>query len=333
MILGTFNDIGLAHSYPNTPPEHSDPQILYKYHYEGWLQPSTHANPPRTFLWTIEPPFYIISGQGTSEITVELKPITTNLCLNGLYFETTTADCIEIPTTHPTTLYVNASPNLSYTIKEKVIVSYDNEHKFYANVASYNRQTGTFKLITNKNIGTGTFCNWSIRLDGCENYSNITLQLGKWNEGTIIYYKTGPRWKIEGNTLPKVRMNNGKIVQSIETYTLIPEYDMSGNPPRCSTEPNNYSFEIKGGKIMKFYGGTPPNGNPTVDVFWYQTGATYLTFYSSWKNEETKFPTTLNTYVSVTNEPIPTIPTRIETGGKKLWKHEQRPTWKHSGNR
>lgn len=332
MILGTFNDRGLTHSYPNTPPGFSEPQILYHYHYEGWVPSSAQAR-GKPYIWNIEPPFYILSGQGTSGITCELKPVTTNLCIFGLDYETTSADCLEIPTTHSTKIYMNSSPNLSYRGNQDVIVSHDDEHKFYAHVASYNKQTGQFILSSIKNVGTGTFCSWNIRLAGNENYSNVTLQLGKWNEGTAVYYKSGPKWRIEGNMNPKVRKVNNKIVQSTETYTLIPEYDMSGNPPRCATDPNNYQFNIKNGKVMNFHGGVPPHGNPQIDIFWYQTGSTYLSFYSSWMNEEVTFPTTVDIYVSETMEPIVIAPTRVETGGKKLWRHEQRPTWTHGNIR
>lgn len=80
---------------------------------------------------------------------------------------------------------------------------------------------------------------------------------------------------------------------------------------------------------MNFYGGTPPHGNPMVDIFWYETGSTYLSFYSSWTKETTTFPTTMSIYVSVTEEPIIITPTRIETGEKKLWKKQERPVWQH----
>jgi hypothetical protein len=174
-----------------------------------------------------------------------------------------------------------------------------------------------------------------INTDSCSELKSsvISLELGKWQEGTIIYYKRGPKWKIEGNTNPKIRFNNGKIVQNIETYTIIPEYDQTGNPPHCSTLPDNYSFKIKNGKIMNFYGGTPPHGNPKVDIFWYDSGPAYLSFYSSWTKEETTFPTTMDIYVSVTEEPIITIPRRIETGEKKLWKKQERPIWIHGGSK
>lgn len=247
MIKGDFNENGLSHSYPNLPPNHSNPQILYHYQFEGWVSGSSQAI-GKPYIWNIEPPFYILEGQGTNKITCELLPINTISC-SGL------------------------------------------------------------------------------------SSSIISLELGKWQEGTTIYYKQGPKWRIEGNIRPKIRFTNNKIVPNIETYTIIPEYDQLGNPPHCSTLPDNYSFKIKNGKIMNFHGGTPPHGTPKVDIFWYNTGSTYLSFYSSWTKEETTFPTTLDIYVSITKEPIIIPTTRIETGEKKLWKKQERPILKHNTGR
>jgi len=238
MIVGDFDNNGLSHSYQNLPPEYYKPQLLYHYHYEGWVSGSTQSK-DKPYIWSIEPPFYITEGQGTNNITCELMPITTSYC-SGLSFST------------------------------------------------------------------------------------ISLQLGKWQEGTIIYYKRGPKWNIEGNKNPKILMLSGKTMKTIETYELIPKYDNNGFPPTCSTNPENYFFSIKNGEIINFYGDIPPKGNPKVDIFWYQTGSTYLSFYSSWAKEKTSFPTTINVYVSETNEEI-IQPTRIETGDKKLWVNESRP--------
>lgn len=240
MIIGDFDDKGLSHSYQNAPPGYSEPQLLYHYHYEGWVSGSSQSI-GKPYIWNIEPPFYIIEGQGTNSITCELMPINTENCSE---------------------------------LKSSV----------------------------------------------------ISLQLGKWQEGTTIYYKRGPKWKIEGNKTPKILIISGKTIKNIETYELIPNYDQTGFPTKCATNPENYTFSIKNGEIINFYGNIPPNGNPKVDIFWYQTGSTYLSFYSSWTKEKIKFPTTIDIYVSSTNELTTPPISRIETGEKKLWLNENRPT-------
>lgn len=213
----TKDDI-LAHSYPNNPPGYSDPEILYYFHYEGFL---TGTQWGKNFEWSVEAPFYIIDGQGTSRISCQLMP---NLIKN----------------------------------QEPI-------------------KTGARQLI------------WRDY-----SYRELNLQVGtagKWKGTLNLYYKQGPLWKIEGNKNPKLN--------SIETYTLIPQYDQTGYPPKNTTDPNSYSFNIKNGKVMSFHGGTPPNSYPMVDILWYQTGASYLSFYSTWTNEVVKFPNTTNIYVSV----------------------------------
>lgn len=77
MIIGDFKNDGLSHSYPNTPPGYSDSQILYNFHYEGFLTAITHSS---SYIWNIEPPFYITEGQGTTKIKCELLPINSISC-------------------------------------------------------------------------------------------------------------------------------------------------------------------------------------------------------------------------------------------------------------
>lgn len=222
MIKGDSDNNILTHSYPNKPPEYSTPQVLYKYHYEG---PLTTTN----YIWTINPPFYILEGQGTSGITIELYP---------------------------------------------------------------KNSTSREKIISGVTI-----------LEYCE----LNLQIDSWKESLYLYYKVGPSWKIEGNKFPQITIISGKTVKSTETYKIIPKYDQSGYPAKYSTYPDSYSFYLDKGKIVNFYGGVPPKylwygeQYPMVDIFWYTTGATSLTFYSSWTNEKEKFPITIPIYISQKN--------------------------------
>ena len=210
------DDKGLSHSYPSTPPGYSTPQILYSFHYEGIVtRIAGYQN--YTWTWTVEPPFYILSGQGTSSITCELLP---NLNKNQEQMK-------------------YGPRKLSYR-----------DYKF----------------------------------------SELNLTVSRWKETLNLYYKQGPLWKIEGNKSP--------LVKSVETYTLIPQYDQTGYPPKNTTNPINYSFNIQNGTVVKFYGKNPPNGNPIVDILWHTKGPAYISFYSAWTNEKVKFPNTLGIYVS-----------------------------------
>lgn len=203
----------LAHSYQIHPPKYSEPQLLYTFYYEGFLKGS---NRETTYNWTIDPPFYILSGQGTSIITLELLP----------------------------KLNKDQEP-----------------------------------IITKNNIKYRDY-----------KYSNLNLQMGNWKESRNLYYKQGPLWKIEGNKNPKINTK--------ETYKITPQYNQIGNPPKNSTNFNFYNLDVKNGKVNSFHGGVPPYGTPLVDITWYQTGPAYLSFYSSWNNEPTLFPNTLDIYVS-----------------------------------
>jgi len=203
-----FDNNGIAHSYPNTPPGYSDPQILYSFTYEGFVLSKPG---PKNYTWTVDPPFHIISGQNSAKVICQLMPMVTKT-------------------------------------REPII-------------------SGITRL----------------------NYSELNLTLGSWKETLNLYYKQGPYWKIEGNKTPTLK--------STETYTLIPQYDQTGQPPKYSTDVISYSFNIKNGKVMQFYGTNPPYGYPKVDIMWYGTGSAYLSFYSAWSDYSVKFPNTLDIYV------------------------------------
>ncbi len=210
-----YDDKGLQHSYPKEPPGYSSPQILYTFHFDGIV---SRLPGPKIYNWEVSPPFYILSGQTTTDITCELIP-------------------------------------KLITDREPII-------------------TGARK-IEYRDI----------------KFSELNLTCGKWKETLNLYYKQGPLWKINGNRTPKV--------QTVETYELVPQYNQTGFPPKNSTDPNSYSFVVKNGKVMKFHGGIPPIGNPLVDILWYSTGPSYLSFYSTWSNEKIKFPNTLDIIVKI----------------------------------
>lgn len=209
-----FDDKGIPHSYINTPPGYSTPQIIYNFRYEGLMD---RLPGPKNYIWSINPPFYILAGQGTSNINCELRPV------------------------------LNTEQERILKAERKLIYR---EYKY------------------------------------CE----LNLTIGKWKETLNLYYKQGPLWKIEGNKNPKIN--------TIETYTLIPQYNQIGNPPKNFSDPNRYIFNIKNGKVTKTYGEIPPHGNPKIDVLWYETGAAYLSFYSAWLTEPVTFPNTVDIYVS-----------------------------------
>jgi hypothetical protein len=209
-----FDDKGLSHSYPTTPPNYSSPQIIYEFSYEGLID---QLPGPKNYIWSVNPPFYILTGQGTKTITCELIP--------------------------------QLNINNDQILKPNTKISYK-DYKY------------------------------------CE----LNLQIGKWKETLNLYYKQGPLWKIEGNKNPKIN--------TVETYTLIPQYNQTGFPPKNSTDPNRYNFNIKNGKVTKLHGGIPPTGNPMVDILWYQSGSSYLSFYSAWSDEPITFPNTISIYVS-----------------------------------
>ena len=69
MIFGDFRTTGLEHSYQIEPPGYSQPQKLYHYYYKGFM-----LDRSKNFVWKVGPPFFIIDGQGTSGITIEMIP-------------------------------------------------------------------------------------------------------------------------------------------------------------------------------------------------------------------------------------------------------------------
>jgi hypothetical protein len=209
---------GIAHSYQNSPPGYSEAQTLFTFKYEGLLDEFNFiGQEQKDYVWTVNPPFFIVEGQGTNTIKCEQIPLLT---------------------------------------KEREQIIYVNKTPIYRDLK----------------------------------YSDLNLKISRWEESINLYYRQGPLWKIDGNTNPKIN--------TIETYTIIPLYNQKGSPPKNITNNNSYSFNIKNGKVVKFYGDTPPHGNPIVDILWYDKGTSYISFYSAWQNETLKFPNTLNVYVS-----------------------------------
>lgn len=69
-----YDDKGLQHSYPETPPSYSEPQILYSFTYDGFMN-NLPGN--KIFNWSVNLPFLIVSGQSTKIITIQQLPILT----------------------------------------------------------------------------------------------------------------------------------------------------------------------------------------------------------------------------------------------------------------
>lgn len=228
-----YEDYGLDHSYQIEPPSYSEPQILYNFYYSGGTMDVLSLSGTKELIWAVKEPFYIVSGQGTTNITLALSPILTK-------------DREPIIT-------VTGITTIKYTYRQ---------------------------------------------LDHCD----LTLTIKRnnviiWEDVLNLYYKQGSIWKIEGNKNPKIN--------TIETYTISPLYIQSGNPPKNTTHPDSYSFKVKDGKVKKIYGGTAPingawiNNFLKVDIEWYKSGYTYLSFYSAWTNEKIKFPNTIGITVTL----------------------------------
>ena len=45
-----FDDKGLPHSYINTPPGYSNPQIIYSFKYEGLMD---RLPDPKNYIWSV----------------------------------------------------------------------------------------------------------------------------------------------------------------------------------------------------------------------------------------------------------------------------------------
>lgn len=224
------NEVISAKPYANNIQGFLHPQLLYNCYYNGFV-----SNMPgtKTYIWSIDLPFEIIDGQGTTGVTCQLTPVLS-------------------------------------TNREEIIMDK------YKNIRYRNYKFAELNLqIIN------------------------STKVGKWKETLNLYYTQGPLWKLQGNIYPTIKKSkDGKVIKSIETYTLIPIYDQIGHPPKNSTDPNSYSFKLDNGSVTNFYGDIPPKGNPKVDIFWNQTGSTYLTFYSAWTNDKLLFANTFNIYVS-----------------------------------
>jgi hypothetical protein len=99
------------------------------------------------------------------EITTEgdiVNNIFNNFCFSC--FNTTSSDCIDIPTVHPTQITMTVGTGLSYAAGQTVIIYADATHYFTADVVSYNSGTGELTVDSVSNVGTGNFCNWSVNL-------------------------------------------------------------------------------------------------------------------------------------------------------------------------
>lgn len=224
------DEINLAEPYTNNIQNFINPKAIYNCYYDGFVSKLIGS---KTYTWSIDLPFHIIEGQGTTGVTIQLVQI--------------------------------LSKNREEIIMDK-----------YKNIRYRDFKFAELNLTI----------------------SNST-KVGKWCETLNLFYAQGPLWKIQGNLFPKIKKSqDGKVIKSIETYTLIPQYNQTSYPPKNSTDSNSYSFDLDHGTVTTFHGGVPPKENPKVDIFWNQTGSTYLTFYSAWTSDKLLFSNTFNIYVS-----------------------------------
>lgn len=214
-----YDDKGLPHSYTKAPPLYSEPQTLYSYTYDGFMN-----NMPgdKVYTWKVNYPFEILSGQGTKTITVQQFPILTRE-------------------------------------REPIVKT----------------NTATYRDLK---------------------YSDLDLNINGLKESMNLYYRQGPLWRIDGNKSPIIKYSTDGKPNTIETYTIIPLYNIKSSNNIINTE--SYNFVIKNGLVLKVYGDNPPLGNPKVDILWHTKGQGYISFYSSWKDDYVKFPNTTHVIIS-----------------------------------
>lgn len=150
-----------------------------------------------------------------------------NITLNNLNYyipislnSTTSNNCIDIPTIHPTIISLTGNTNLSYSAGQEVNVVYDTDHKFTATILSYDINSRVFILSSLSNIGTGNFCNWSV--SNTSNYSLNTI-----NSFVDKYHNT---FNLNG-----INIYSGYTYTSHTGYTLIIE----------SQQPNIILYDVE----------------------------------------------------------------------------------------
>lgn len=83
----------------------------------------------------------------------------------GDLFATASAQSKAIPTSHPTEVTFSDVPSiLKYSAAQEIIVANDSTHYFIATVKSYVGTTLVMDSVSN--VGTGTFANWVINMNG-----------------------------------------------------------------------------------------------------------------------------------------------------------------------
>lgn len=72
-----YEDNGLNHSFQYSPEGYSEPQDIYKFYYKGDTLDVLKLPGEKNITWSIDYPFYILNGQGTTGVTIALLPVLT----------------------------------------------------------------------------------------------------------------------------------------------------------------------------------------------------------------------------------------------------------------
>lgn len=108
---------------------------------------------------------------------------------NSANYYTSSSDCIDIPTIHPTQITMHVGTGLSYVAGDLVTIFADATHYFTAEVVSYDSTTGILVINSISNVGTGNFCNWTVNLSALFGLSTVvtedTVTLNLTGDGTL----------------------------------------------------------------------------------------------------------------------------------------------------
>ena len=86
-------------------------------------------------------------------------------------FSTTSNTILDVPTSHPTTLYLTGATGLNWTVGQSAIIAYDIDNRFECDVVSYSN--GAFEVISTWSTGTGTGLSpWLINMQAGTNGSS-----------------------------------------------------------------------------------------------------------------------------------------------------------------
>jgi hypothetical protein len=84
----------------------------------------------------------------------------------GDKYASTAYDYHYIPTSHPTSVTIDAKANMSYTVGQNLVIARDAYHLYTATITDYNITTGQLDVDSSSNTGTGPYYDWWINLVG-----------------------------------------------------------------------------------------------------------------------------------------------------------------------